>query len=412
MKQSPVRIIWRKELRDTIRDRKTLLSMIIMPLVLMPAILVGMGRYTAWQTKQAADKPVTVGLVEAEPLPDLKAALAATPKLELTTLTGDPKTALTNKEIDVALIIPAGTATKVATAEPVSLPLLTKSTNAESPVAASRVATTVAAYSAALTSQRLTAAGINPSILSPVTLKPEDISSQQEMAGYILGFILPMFVVVWAIAGGQYTAIDVSAGEKERKTLEALLLTPARRIDIVTGKFLAVATVSAISVILAITSLYISLKYAGIGSMSGTNIQGAAAAVATLPTDLNISIQPAAVVLMLIVGLLTVAVFSSVMLSIAIFANSYKEAQSYIGPAYLVVVLPIILLNSLSGVTVPLWVLVIPAANGVALFKEVLLGSYDPLHIAVTIISLVIFSFIALYIAARIYQKEKVLILS
>lgn len=412
MKHSPARIIWLKELRDTVRDRKTLLSMVIMPLLLMPAVIIGMSRYTAWQQAQAAEKPIKIGLVETESVPALRELLRTTPKLDISNLTGDPKIAITDKTVDAVLIIPAGTNAKLAAAEPIALPLLSKSTNTQSPIATSRVSSVVASFSTAVTTQRFAAAGINPSIISPITIAPEDISSQQEVAGFVLGYILPMFIVIWAIAGGQYTAIDVSAGEKERKTLEALLLTPARRIDIVTGKFLAVATVSAISVVLAIVSLYVSLKYAGLSSMSSTNISGAATAAAAAPANLNISIEPAAVLLMLVVGLLTVAVFSSVMLSIAIFANSFKEAQSYIGPAYLVVVLPIVLLNNLSGVAVPLWVFIIPAANGVALFKEVLLGSYDPLHITVTIGSLVVFSALALIVAAKIYSKEKVLVLS
>lgn len=413
MKHSPVRTIWRKELRDTVRDRKTLLSMVVMPLILMPVIIIGMSRYTTWQMNQMAEKPATVGISEQEPLPSLTDTLTQTPKIELTTLTGDPRDAVNNESVDAAIVVPKGTAAAIAAHQPVALPVIIKSTNTATTTASARISAAIAAYSSTVTSQRLSAAGVDPSILSPVTIKPEDVSSQQEITGQILGYILPMFIVLWSIVGGQYTAIDVSAGEKERKTLEALLLTPAKRIDIVTGKFLAVSTVSAISVVLAITSLYASFKYGGLTNLNGTNLAGStAAASAALPAGAQFSIEPSAVAIMLIVGLLTVAVFSSVILSIAIFANSYKEAQSYISPAYLVVVLPIVLLNTAVNITIPWWLFCIPAANGVALFKEVLLGVYDPLHISITIISLIIFSFISLGVAAHIYRKEKVLVLS
>lgn len=408
--KSPIAIICRKELRDTIRDRNTLLSMVVMPLVLMPLLFIGMGRYTQWQAKQAEAKTVTVGVFAAEPLPTLVEALKNTPQVNVQELTGDPKTAITDKKVDAALVVPSGTNAKIAAAEPVSLPLLSKSTANSAGTAMTRVAQTVTAYSSTITGQRLLAAKVNPGILSPVTVAPEDISSKQEVAGLVLGYILPMFIVIWSIAGGQYTAIDVSAGEKERKTLEALLLTPARRIDVVAGKFLAVSIVSATSVVLAIGSMYFSMRYAGLGNaMSGTNLTAAANASTQL-MDFKVSVEPAALALMLLVGLLTVSVFSSVMLSIAIFANSFKEAQSYIGPAYMVVVLPIVLLNSLGNTVTPTWLFAIPAANGVALFKEVLMGTYNNTHIGLTIASLVVFSIIALLIATKIYEREKILI--
>src|SRR5690606_7638915 len=111
-----------------------------------------------------------------------------------------------------------------------------------------RVAAGISQYNSQLIQSRLMDQNVDPTVLIGATIEPVDVASSQEKSGFGLSFILPLFIVMWAITGGMYTAIDASAGEKERKTLEALLLTPASRLDIVLGKFLAVASVSLVSI--------------------------------------------------------------------------------------------------------------------------------------------------------------------
>lgn len=213
---------------------------------------------------------------------------------------------------------------------------------------------------------------------------------------------------MWSVLGGQYTAIDASAGEKERKTLESLLLTPVKRLDIVFGKFLAVATAALTSVIVSLSSFYVALKFSGFGSIMSQSNQ-ASSSVAVPNGLISFSIDPQTMILMLGVSLLLVLMFSAVILSIAIFAKSFKEAQSYIGPSYLVIILPVVIMNMVPNLKPALWLFAAPAINAVFLFKEILVGVYDFSHILVTIASLVVYSIIAIFVAGRIYSKESIL---
>ena len=218
--------------------------------------------------------------------------------------------------------------------------------------------------------------------------------------------MIPLFIVIYSIAGGQYTAIDVSAGEKERKTLEALFLTPARRVEIVLGKFLAVATVALTSIVLAIGSLYASFSYVGnMGQSMSTELGTGGVGVGAL----KFSVEPQAAILLFAVSVFLVLMFSAAILSISIYAKSFKEAESYISPAYMVVILPIVLINSLPTFEPLLWHYAIPAVNAVLLFKEVLMGTYDTGHILMTFASLIVASALAILVATKIYSKESVL---
>jgi sodium transport system permease protein len=268
----------------------------------------------------------------------------------------------------------------------------------------------VSNFNKQLVQQRFVQQNINPAVLSNVAVVPEDAATQKEVGGFVLGFLIPLFIVMWAIVGGQYTAIDVSAGEKERKTLEALLLTPVKRIDIVFGKFLAVSTVALVSIVAAITSLYATFIYAGkAGIPLGSSINGSGAVASAVSGSFSFSVDPQVAVLLFVVSIFLVLMFSAILLSISIFAKSFKEAESYISPAYIIVILPVVLVNAIPGFQPTLLYFAIPAVNAILLFKELLLGVYDWGHILLTLVSLSIYSGIAIYIASKIYSKESVL---
>jgi len=205
-----------------------------------------------------------------------------------------------------------------------------------------------------------------------------------------------MFLVLFSIIGGMYMAIDISAGEKERKTLEALLLVPLSRLQIVTGKFLAVATTSITTVVLSILSMYVSFIIWP--PNLGTELSG-----------LEFNLTGSTILIMIGIGILLSVMFAALLLAVAIFAKSYKEAQNYVMPLYLLVVLPVSLLGSLPGFKPPFFFFFIPAVNAVILFKEILLDNFVFSHIVVTFASLLLFASISILIAAKIYGKENIL---
>lgn len=396
--------IWKKELKDTIRDRRTLVAMILMPMFLMPAMTIGMFKFMDKIMKDQEKQTVKIVLSGENNSPQLAEMIKSREKLEVVSIDKDAKEAVKNEEIDGAVFIPEDFQEKINNQESADVNLIIKSTNTKSANVTNILSIVMAEFDNQVLQKRFSEQNIDPKILSKVSVTPLDVATEKETGGFVLGFLIPMFIVMWSIVGGQYTAIDVSAGEKERKTLESLLLTSVKRRDIVFGKFLAVSSVALVSVIIAIGSFYAALIYAGGFGPMDTTGSGAAGSV-----PVNFSIEPQAVLLLLAVSVFLILMFSAIILSISIFAKSFKEAQNYIGPSYLVVILPVVLVNSIPGFEPTLWYFAIPAVNATLLFKEVLMGTYDFGHIFLTMGSLVVYSVIAIFLAVKIYSKEGVL---
>jgi len=415
--------IFKKELKDTIRDRRTLMAMVVMPMLLMPVMTIGMFKFMDYQMEKQAEKVVKVSIIEEGEAPALVEMIENQEKIEIVefvssespvgdfdgTGNSEIKEAIANGDLDLGIIIPENFQENIDEQEIAEITIVQKSTNMDSESALARMAFLVANFNDQLLQKRFADQEINPKVLSKVIIVPEDMATEKETGGFILGLMIPLFIVMWSIMGGQYTAIDVSAGEKERKTLEALLLTPIKRIEIVLGKFLAVSTVSLTSVIISIGSFYVALIYSGGFGPMAQNGQGLSAEKMAESVVVNFSIEPLAVLLLIIVSLFLVLMFSAIVLSVAIFAKSFKEAQSYISPSYLVVILPVILVNSMPGFEPAIWFFALPAVNATLLFKEVLMGVYDSGHILLTLSSLIVYSVIAIFIATKIYSKESVL---
>lgn len=392
--------VWKKELKDTLRDRRTLMSMIVMPMVLMPVLILGIGKFTQAQQKKIEEKTVRIGVRE-QNQPFIK-FLSGQEKMEIIAVEGHPKDVIKSEKADIVILLPEGVETKLQAEQNIPIEVYRDSTVVSSAAALSRVVTAVSSYNSGLQAKRFSERQIDPKILSGLLVVPQDVSSDQERGGFGLGLLLPLFIVMWSIIGGQYTAIDVSAGEKERRTLESLLLTPVNRLELVLGKFLAVATAAITSVVVSLASFYFAFLF-GFGNIMVAS-QGAGQAGA------NFSISIVTILLLFGISLLLVLMFSAVLLSIGIFAKNFKEAQSYIGPAYLIVVLPITILNIVPNFKPALWFFVLPVANALALFKELLMGTTDWTHIGLTFISLVFYSALAIWVTTKIYQQEKVLV--
>ena len=385
------------------------MAMVVMPMLLMPVMTIGMFKFMEYQIEKQMEKVVKISVIEEGEAPILMEMIKNEEKIEIMEIDSEMKEAVASGDLDLGIIIPENFQGNVEKQEVVNITIIKKSTNLDSESALARISFIVANFNEQLLQERFADQEINPNILSKAVIVPEDMATEKETSGFLLGLMIPLFIVMWAIIGGQYTAIDVSAGEKERKTLESLLLTPAKRMEIVFGKFLTVSTVALTSVIVAIGSFYVALIYSGGFGSIMQNGQSSGAEGMAESAAISFSIEPQAILLLLAVSLFLVLMFSAIILSIAIFAKSFKEAQSYIGPSYLVVILPVVLVNSMPGFEPALWFFAIPAVNATLLFKEVLMGVYDSGHILLTLSSLIIYSIIAIFIATKIYSKEGVL---
>ena len=401
--------IFKKELKDTIRDRRTLMAMVVMPMLLMPVMTIGMFKFMDYQMEKQTEKVVKVSIIGEGKAPALVKMIRNQEKVEVVEPEGEMKKVVADGDLDLGIIIPENFQKNIEKQQVAEITIIQKSTDVDSTSALARIAFLVANYNDQILEERFADQEINPKVLSKVVIVPIDVATEKETGGFILGLMIPLFIVMWSITGGQYTAIDVSAGEKERKTLESLFLTPVKRMNIVAGKFLAVSAVALISVIIAIGSFYIALIYSGGFGPMAMNGQNSGAEGMAESVAINFSIEPLAILLLLAASLFLVLMFSAMLLSIAIFAKSFKEAQNYIGPLNLVVILPVVLVNSMPGFEPALLFFALPVVNATLLFKEVLMGIYDSGHILLTLSSLIIYSAVAIFVATKIYSKEGVL---
>ncbi len=413
-----VKVIWKKEIKDAVRDRRTLLSMVIIPIFLMPAIFIGVSEFMKEQTKKQQEKTIKMAIVGEENAPQIFTALKDDKKTQIVDAPEDFYAAVASEEIDAAIVIPEDFSSKIADWEPSAIEFYSKSTNSDATNIRALAQASVNEYNNSLLKERFAEKRVDGSVLSGAVLEMKDAASKKETKGLILSLIIPIFIVMHALTGGQYLAIDVSAGEKERKTLEALFLSPARRVEIVLGKFLAVASMALLSIILVIGSLYVTFLYfvarlkdltALELSSTSSNVDAPEESFSSLMSGFNLGIDAQAIVLMVIISVLLVATFSAVLLSISIAAKSFKEAQNYLSYAYLLIIMPVILVNSIPSFEPALWHFSVPALNAIFLFREILMGTYNAAHIGVSLVSLSLSSAIAILAATRIYSKESAL---
>ncbi len=392
--------ILKKELRDTLRDRRTLISMIIMPVLLMPGLILGMGSLADMQVRQSQEKYLKLGIMNGAAAPDLVEHLAAQGKITIIELPADAGTSVREGKVDMAVSIPDDWQEAMRSQSPVNVTVQYNSTKTDSPVMAARVTAALKSYGDGLIEHRMSAQGLNMSLLATPKPLPQDVATSRERGGSLLGFLLPMFLVLWAITGGMYTAIDISAGEKERKTLEPLLTTPVRRLDIVAGKLLAVSVTSITAIALALASLYVASAKFGKSGIFGLSANSDA---------ISLTLAPEGIVVMFAAGVLLAVMFAPMELGISIFAKSYREAQSYLTPMYFVAFLPIVVVNIMTGMEPNTATFLIPGVNAVLLFKEVLLGTKNVAHILVTLASLAVCAAVATGISVKIFKREGVL---
>jgi len=391
--------IWAKELRDTVRDRRTLLVMVLVPILLTPALIVGMNALA----NATASKPVRIAVANGGTAPRLIQLLRRQPLVTVMT-SADPTGAVKDGKADAGLAVAPGFAARVGAGQAGRLTVVEDSTQTSSSRALAAITTAQEEYRTLVVATRLQSRGVDPTVLSPVIATTRDVATKQALAGFLLSLIVPAFLVSYSMMGGMYTAMDIAAGEKERFTLEALLLSPATKLQITLGKLLAVGTVSLITVVLALSALFVALQKAPMMSTTGTGAGAGAAGSLSLPAG--------SIALLLLLGALLALAFSALELALSILARSFKEAQSYVTPLYLVAFIPTFALAVIPGLKLATAYYLIPVVNAVLVFKEALVGTPAVSHVLLTILSMLLFCLAAVLVTLRTFSNERVLLRS
>ena len=385
MKLNVILTVLRKEMTDLLRDRRTLLSMVVLPVVVFPLIFGAMGRFMGEAEKKAEAEATTVAVVRGA-VPPVFDAVIARSGLRMVEVE-DVAAAVEKKQTATGMTV---------SADGKLITVFAEGTRQASGIAADKLRTAVNEYRDAVVLEKLKAASLDGSVLKPFTVKRQNVASERKMGGFVLGSMLGYIVILLMFSGGMYPAIDMAAGEKERKTLEALIASPARRTDIVLGKILACVTATYATALLTTGSLFLSLKRGGL------EMKGMEKMMGNVPTD------PQTIGLMLLTLLPVAVMAGALMLSIALMARGFKEAQSYLTPLIMVVIFPS-LLGGLPGMELTPVLSLIPIFNSSQLLKAILQGDVPMLSFAITNLANIGYAAVCFGLAVRSFNDEKVL---
>lgn len=390
-----VAAIFRKEILDTFRDRRALIAMIGIPLVLYPALFLALSQVAIIQTS-TVEKGWSRAAVIGDDSRVVRSWVELIPKVEVIGAE-EPRAMLAKGDLDVVVVVEANAARELEQGNSVEIAVEFDATETASQRAATRVIEGLAKEKSRLLEQRLRAASLQPEFVSPLNILKKNTASPAKVTGSLLGMVIPVIMVLMVGVGAFYPAVDLTAGEKERGTFETLLATPAAKLDIVTGKFLTVFCLSMLTAIL------------NLGSMMTTFAFQLAQLPAELESVLVLRLHPQTALLMCLF-LAPLAFFvSAAMMSIAVFARSFREAQNYITPFFLVILFPAAVAG-IPGMNLNRATEFLPITNVALLFKELMKGSAPVESVFAVLTSTGAYAVLALVAAVWIFQREEVML--
>jgi len=391
------KVIWyllQKELLDALRDRRTLLTMLITP-ILFPVLIFGFSTLTVGHIEETIARTATLAVDGEENGMPLMENLSANDTFELVPLPDDINGSLRTGAVQVVVIIPEGFNQSINNRTPTEIVVLYDASRAQSLNAATDFRTFLQDYEDTVVDVRLEDENLTRELIEPFSIGFDNRASEEKEEGLLLSLILPLAVVSWVVFGGMNIAIDITAGEKERRTLESILVSPATRMELVMGKFLATFSITMLNMVIMIVSII--LPVAAAPDMIGEG------------TRLNLD----AVGFGVLIGvLLLLAVMSNALqLAVCIFAKSVREAQYYVSPFTIFTIIPVMFfpIVTVVGEELPAGVYWAPIMNVIFLFQEQLLGTQNWYHVGIVVFSTALYSVICLILASEMFKREGVL---
>jgi sodium transport system permease protein len=420
-----VLVIFRREVRDQLRDRRTLFMIFVLPILLYPMLGIGVLKFT----EAFEQKPRTVVLVGRENLPEEPPLLDRTndrfspglfdTEAEATRLVVrvepaegrwlDPefrRQVIRTNQADAVVTVPPDFRRRVERKEDFPLEIDYDSADEKSQITYLRLKEVLSRWKEGIVNRRLKQDRLPPSYTEPFKIHAVDVATAAEAGGTVWAKLFPFLLVMMSLTGAFYPAVDLCAGEKERGTMETLLISPASRAEIVVGKFLTVMLASVMTAMLNLVSMGLtgSQLARGLGAAAAAGGRFERIAAALSPP----SMESAVWIVLLLVPL--AAFFSAVCLALAVLARSMKEGQYYMTPLYLVC-LPLIFLTLVPGIEINLFYSLIPVTGVSLLLRALLLGDYAVAgqHFLPVLMTTVAYGGVALRWAIDQFQREDVI---
>jgi len=391
-----MRTIWRvflKEVRENLRDRRTLISALIFGPLFGPVLVASALSLSFRGAGAQSDRPLHLTVSHAERAPNLLSFLRQY-DVRVRMVTEDEAAA--RREVaahsgEEVLLVPGDFGARLEAGQPAPLLLLADESNTESARSVQRIAGIINQYGATIARLRLVARGLDPLLSVPIVLHPVDISTPAGRSALALS-MLSYLVLLTTLMGGIYLAIDATAGERERGSLEPLLTVPVRREHLIYGKILAACAYMTLSLALTVTAFAIALRFVGLERFG-----------------MSADFGPRVAAGIVLACLPFVPLGAALMTLVAAYTRSYREAQTYVGLVLLVPTLPL-LFAGLLGLQPRADLMAVPSLGQ----HFIILGliRMQPLpaaYVALSVCSTLAFGALLVFAAGRLYRREALL---
>jgi len=385
--------IFIKELIDVLRDRRTLMFMVVIPVLITPLLVVGSIKFQEYQNKKSEEKLLKIALINETDDVIIKGLLSEQKGVEiiedinLDSLEAGIKT----DSIQGGMHIEKDFLDDISSNSTGQIDIYYKSSDLMSR-SKQRMKAALENYKNIVVTERLNNFNIDEKLLEPLNVVDVDMSTAKETIGKAVGGFIPYILVMFIFLGAMYPAIDLGAGEKERGSLETLLSSPATKFEITMGKLLVVSLTGLVSGLVSVLGISSSLFF-----------------IDNIPEQIQSTIMELIspfMILSIIVLMIPIAIFfASMLLSISFYARSFKEAQSLMAPLNMVIIVPLFL--SLGpGMEIDHATALMPLINVGLLTKEILAGSVEPIYFIETLSSLLFFAAIGIRFSVYWFDKE------
>ena len=382
-----------KELLDNVRDRRTLASALIMGPIFGPVMFAVVINMSIDRALDDAESVMKLPVIGQEHAPNVMRFLESR-NIDIVAGPEDADGAAEAVKTglhDVVLVVPENFGEQLADTIPARVELYSDEANSQGEKEARRARSALRAYNRQLAGIRLSARGVNPLLLRPINIDEVDVSTPSGRSAMLLG-MMSYFFIFALLMGGMYLAIDTTAGERERGSLEPLLSLPVTRGQLILGKIMATCVFMAASLILSLLSFYVVLEFMPLEQLGMT-------------PNFGLPVVAAAFFLLLPFILLG----ASLMTLVASFTKSYKEAQTWLSVVLIAPTLPILVVSILT-LRPKLEFMFVPSLSQHLILVDMVKNEpLNGLHIAISVCSTLLFGAILTWICARLYQREGLL---
>ena len=385
--------IFKKELTDVLRDRRTLFFMIAMPVIVMPLIFIGSLKFQEYQNKKSEEKILNIAIVNESDDVQIRDYILNQKGVNLIEDidTDSLEKGIKSDSLQGGLFIGKNFLNNISTNQMGAVEIYFKSSDLMSK-AKKRINNALDQYKNKVVAERLLRFDIDKNLLEPLQIIDRDMSTKKETMGKALGGLVPYMLVIFIFLGAMYPAIDLGAGEKERGSLETLLSSPATKFEITVGKLMVVSLTGLVSGLISVVGITAPMYF-----------------IDNIPDQIKSTvleiISPFMIISVIFLMIPIAIFFASMLLSISFYARSFKEAQSLMGPLNIIIIVPLMLTLG-PGIEIDHITALIPLINVGLLTKEILAGSVETIYFIETLFSLLFFAAIGIRFSVYWFNKE------